>query len=122
MLPAIPLLFFLAASPEQRAIEYLSSEVQKWSRENHCFSCHNNGDAARALFQAARRGYAIPAATLADTIAWLRNPADWEQHQSNPGFSNPTRARIQFAAALSEARLTDREPLLAAAESLTAIQ
>ena len=37
MLPAIPV-FSLAASPEQRAIEHLSREVPKWSRENHCFS------------------------------------------------------------------------------------
>jgi len=32
VLPAIPLLFFFAASPEQRAVEYLSAEVRKWSR------------------------------------------------------------------------------------------
>jgi hypothetical protein len=122
MLQAIPLLFFLAASPEQRGVEYLAGEVQKWSRENHCFSCHNNGDAARALFRAARTGFAISEETVADTIAWLRQPADWEKTRSNPGFSNPVLARIQFAAALSEARLEDRAPLLTAAESLAAIQ
>src|ERR1051326_2130606 len=122
MLPAVLPLFFLAASSEQRAVEYLSGEVQRWSRENHCFSCHNNGDAARAVFRAARSGYAIPETAVADTVAWLTQPAKWENTQSNPGFSNPTLARIQFASALSEARLPDRAPLVAAAESLAMMQ
>src|SRR6266853_1906685 len=26
------------------AVEYLVVEVPRWARENHCFSCHNNGD------------------------------------------------------------------------------
>src|SRR2546421_36509 len=94
------LLFFLAATPQQRAVEYLAREVPKWSRENHCHSCHNNGDGARALFTAARRGYAIGHEAVADTVAWLSQPGDWEHTQGNPGFSNATLARIQFAAAL----------------------
>src|SRR5690349_7242926 len=104
MLAAIPVLFFLAASPEQRAVEYLAGEVRKWSRENHCFSCHNNGDAARALFRAARSGLPVQEADVADTLAWLRDPAGWDRSKINPGFSNPVLARIQFAAALTEAR------------------
>ena len=42
--------------PEARAVAFLSREVPRWSRENHCYSCHNNGDAARALYQASRTG------------------------------------------------------------------
>src|SRR5262249_25750881 len=34
---------------EERAVAYLVREVPLWSQENHCFSCHNNGDGARAL-------------------------------------------------------------------------
>ncbi len=34
-------------SPEARAVAFLAREVPRWSRENHCYSCHNNGDAAR---------------------------------------------------------------------------
>ena len=45
--------------PKDRAIAFLSREVPRWSRENRCFSCHNNGDAARALYDASRRGYAV---------------------------------------------------------------
>jgi len=122
MLAVYPVLFFLAATPEQRAVEYLAREVAKWSRENHCFSCHNNGDGARVLFRAARSGYKVQQADIVDTLAWLREPAKWDGNQVNPGFSNPTLARIQFAAALSEAKLPDRGPLLAAAESLVPMQ
>ena len=41
-----------AATPEERALAYLAREVPAWSRENHCFSCHNNWDGARARHQA----------------------------------------------------------------------
>ena len=36
-------------TPEGRAVRYLAGEVPKWPVNNKCFSCHNNGDAARAL-------------------------------------------------------------------------
>jgi hypothetical protein len=39
-----------AATPEQRAIDYLAREVPRWSAGNHCYSCHNNGDGARLIF------------------------------------------------------------------------
>ncbi len=61
-------------SAEQRAIDYLAREVPRWSKENHCFSCHNNGDAARALYVARRLGYRVPGEALADTTAWLLRP------------------------------------------------
>ena len=47
-------------APELRAVGFLSHEVPKWSRENHCYSCHNNGDAARALYEAAAPDIASP--------------------------------------------------------------
>jgi hypothetical protein len=99
------LAFFLslAATPQQRAIDYLSREVPRWSRENHCYSCHNNGDAARALYAAARLGYAVPKEALADTTAWLLAPARWDDNHGNPAASDRKLARIQFAAALTEA-------------------
>ncbi len=117
-------LFFLAAAttPEQRAIDYLASEVPRWHRENHCYSCHNNGDAARALYLASRLGYSVPAEALKDTTEWLLRPGDWENHQGTPGFSSPKLAHVQFAAALAEAHLPDRQAMPAAAESLLAYQ
>ena len=47
------------ASPEDRALAFLGREVPLWSRSNHCFSCHNNGDAARALYAGLQYGFAI---------------------------------------------------------------
>ena len=39
-------------SPEGKALAYLAIEVPRWSSEHKCFSCHNNGDGARALYLA----------------------------------------------------------------------
>src|SRR5436305_12386153 len=47
-------------TPEERAIAFLGREVPRWQRENHCYSCHNNGDGARALLEAARQGFSLP--------------------------------------------------------------
>ncbi len=119
---AVLALFFLAAgSPEQRAVDYLAREVERWPGENHCYSCHNNGDAARAVFAAARLGYTVPKTALAGTEAWLSHPENWDKPQAGAGFNNAKLARIQFAAALAESRAADRA-LKAAAESLLPMQ
>jgi len=49
----------IAGSPEARAVAYLTAEVPRWRREHPCYSCHNNGDAARALIAAGRRGHQV---------------------------------------------------------------
>ncbi len=107
---------------EKRAVAYLSQEVPNWPRENNCFSCHNNGDAARALYVAGTMSHAVPSAALEDTTTWLLRPLDWSEAKGDPGFSDLKLARIQFAAALTEAIQTnvveDREPLVTAAERL----
>jgi hypothetical protein len=90
-------------SAEVRAIGFLQREVPAWSRDNGCFSCHNNGDAARALFAAKRSGYRIPQGALADTIDWLRSPSKWNDNQGDPGFSDQRLADIQFTASLAAA-------------------
>jgi hypothetical protein len=110
------------ASPEERAVAYLAREVPRWRRENGCFSCHNNGDAARALFAARRRKLAVPPEALADTIAWLSRPVAWDDNQGDPGFSDKRLARVQFSSALADGLaaglLRDRRVLGAAAEAL----
>ena len=98
------------AQAEARATGYLVVEVPRWARENHCFSCHNNGDGARALYVAARLGYLVPDAALADTAKWLLEPGKWDNNGGNPGFSDKKLARIQFAAALSEAYVSGAIP------------
>jgi hypothetical protein len=106
----------------QRAVAYLSQEVPNWPRQNNCFSCHNNGDAARALYVARAMSQAVPAGALADTTAWLLHPLAWNEAKGNPGFSDLKLARIEFAAALTEAVQTrailDTAPLVTAAERL----
>ncbi|HEY2018534.1 MAG TPA: prenyltransferase/squalene oxidase repeat-containing protein [Bryobacteraceae bacterium] len=103
MIAVLAFLLLADVSPEQRAVNYLAGEVPRWQRDNHCFSCHNNGDGARALYAAARRGFVLPKGTLDDTTRWLLQPAGWDRNQGTPGFSNAKLARIQFAAALAEA-------------------
>jgi hypothetical protein len=111
-----------AATSEQRATAYLAGEVPRWARENQCYSCHNNGDGARVLFLARRRGHTVGDAALAGTLDWLRKPAAWDDAHGTPGFSNVTLARIQFSAALLEAQLADRAPLREAAALLVRAQ
>src|SRR5258705_6390490 len=94
-----------------RAIEYLVGEVPRWAAENHCFSCHNNGDGARVLYVASRLGYPVPDSALAGTAKWLLEPGKWDNNGGNPGFGDKKLARIQFAAALSEAYVSGAVPI-----------
>ncbi|QEH35698.1 hypothetical protein OJF2_42550 [Aquisphaera giovannonii] len=92
-----------AEAPEARAIAYLGREVPRWQAENRCFSCHNDGDAARALFRAARLGLAVPDAATAGTVRWLERPEGWDRNGGDGPFNDKVLARIQFAAALADA-------------------
>jgi hypothetical protein len=109
-----------------RAVEYLVREVPRWSKENRCFSCHNNGDAARALYVAEQTGYRVPQSALADTTRWLLAPGDWDHDRTSPAFGDRKLARIQFASALAQAYeagiVRDRAAVIAAAESLLRYQ
>src|SRR5437764_15267523 len=97
----------------QAALHFLSTEVPQWERDNHCYSCHNNGDAARALYLAKARGYDVPPDALKTTTAWLLQPQKWGEIHGAPAASDKHLAQIQFAGALTEAFLTgatrDRE-------------
>jgi hypothetical protein len=111
---------------ESRAVGFLMREVPAWSKENGCFSCHNNGDAARALYAASRKGHRVPDHVLADTTEWVKRPARWDDNKGDPGFSDKRLADIQFAASLLTAfetgRVKDRRPLEQAARKLAASQ
>jgi hypothetical protein len=109
-----------APTPESRALAYLACEVPRWSTENRCFSCHNNGDAARALYMAARLSLPVPPRALADTSDWLTQPVKWDHNGGESSARDKDLARIQFAAALVDALdaklLKDRRPLAQAAK------
>lgn len=115
-----------ARTPEARATEFLAREVPRWSRENHCFSCHNNGDAARALFVASRRGFPVPAEATAATTAWLARPSGWDRNGGDGPFSDKRLGRVAFTAALAAATRTgavrDRSAMNDAAVRLAADQ
>jgi hypothetical protein len=108
------------------AIRFLNTEVARWPRENHCYSCHNNGDGARALYLARKRGYTVPTDVLADTTAWLRRSDEWAAIKGVPAVGSANLARVQFAAALVEARRSGETPspavLAAVARELLAAQ
>jgi hypothetical protein len=109
-------------SPETRAVAFLAREVPRWSRENHCYSCHNNGDAARALYEAARAGYRVPDEAMADTTDWLNRPSGWDRNGGDGPFSDKRLARLAFTSAMASAaragRVPDRAALVRAADRM----
>jgi Squalene-hopene cyclase C-terminal domain len=110
------------SSAEAKAVAFLGAEVRRWSRDNHCFSCHNNGDAARALYRASTAGIGVPPAALAETTRWLIRPADWEHNGGDGPFSDKRLARVVFTTTLETAVATrwvkDRSVFLHAAQQL----
>jgi hypothetical protein len=107
-------------TPEGRALTYLAREVPRWRAENGCFSCHNNGDAARSLYAAKHLSRPVPAEALTDTTRWLSRPERWDQNGRDGATADKGVARIQFAAALAEALdaglVEDRRTLTRAAD------
>jgi hypothetical protein len=111
---------------EARAVDFLKREVPAWSRGNGCFSCHNNGDAARALYTASQQGYRISPDVLAETTAWLSEPRNWDKGKGDPGFNDQRLANLQFALALLVAietgHVADKKQLLVAAQRVASDQ
>lgn len=109
-----------AQDPVERALNYLSAEVPSWREKNGCFSCHNNGDGARALYAANQLD------PVGSTTGWLTKPEEWDKGTANTPGSDKTLALYQFAAALTSAieagAITDRKVLHKVAQSLVAVQ
>jgi hypothetical protein len=109
-----------------RAAAFLGREVPRWSAENKCYSCHNNGDAARALYTAVRLGVHPYGEALADTTRWLSQPDRWQHNGGDDAFNDKKLATIQFSFALlcaMEADLVqEKTALLRAAEMVAALQ
>src|SRR6266849_3622048 len=120
LVPLAVTLTGLMADPQRRALAYLAQEVPRWARENKCYSCHNNGDAARALYTAAQLSHPVPTNVLEDTSRWLERPQQWDHNGGDGPFSDKKLARIQFAAALVDALgaglVKDRQVLTRAAD------
>ena len=114
------------STPEERAIAYLAREVPRWSAKNKCYSCHNNGVAARALYAAKRQKMDVPANALEDTSRWLARPADWAHNGGEGPFNDKVLSGIQFAASLADAidsgLVRDRQALERAAKLVAEAQ
>jgi squalene cyclase len=88
--------------PEEAGVRYVAREVAQWPAENRCFSCHNNGDGARALILASRLKVGPGVQPLDSTLEWLQKPDEWGKNNVT-AFGDQKLARIQFAAALADA-------------------
>jgi hypothetical protein len=113
-------------TPEGRAADLLAREVPRWPAEEKCFSCHNSGVGASALFAAVRRGQKVPDKALAETTRWLTQPDKWDGKRDGGTPTDQALVRIQFGAALVEAIdagvVKERKPLRAAARLIAAEQ
>jgi hypothetical protein len=110
----------------RRSVALLAAEVPQWKTANGCYSCHNNGDAVRALVWAKRAGFAVPTESLKDSIEWLARPEKWKENGPDEEFNDRRLAAIQFSVALREARaaslVEEESSLKAAAELLAEVQ
>ena len=103
-----------------KAIAFLARNVAAWPRDNHCFSCHNNGDAARVLYVAKQHRFPVPDDSLRTTTTWLNNPSAWHAGTEDAEFKDKELATIQFASALVAA--TEAEAILPNAALAAAAQ
>ena len=132
MTPPVGLIFTLLSAyqapqtTEVRALAYLAREVPLWAAENRCHSCHHDGDGARALLDAVRRGQKVDPRAIEETAAWLMKPEGWSKNGGDGPFSDKVLAQIQFTstlAALAAAGRPEARPALArAAERLAGRQ
>ena len=97
----------------EAGLVYLSTEALDWPEENHCFSCHNNGDAARVLFRLGNERVRSETPKWNDLLQWLNQPALWEKSTSSDVVLSPALALIQFglaSVAAEEQKLIQTNP------------
>jgi hypothetical protein len=103
------------AVPIAKGVDYLKKEVANWK---------HNGDATRALLIAASKGYDI-GTSLDESLAFLQQPATWDETNAPSGIDSKALARLQFTSALAVAERHGKAPasaLEAAAKLLVADQ
>jgi hypothetical protein len=100
-----------ASAGVKEAVAYLEDEVPRWKTENKCYSCHNNGDGARALILA-KSG---KQESIRDTLRFLSNPAEW------PADLAPL-ALVQYTAALAASGDTSSAAFKAGVHRIVAAQ
>ncbi len=127
----VPTIFAGAIEPTeldkaiQRSIHYLAVEVPQWQKENDCASCHNQGDASRALIEAHRQKLFNGQSSLQTSIDWIGQPGHWELNRGLPEANDPTLSNLQFASTLLAAHKVLRpmpDAVKQAAEILAPLQ
>ena len=92
------------------AVAFLAAEVPRWFRENKCYSCHNNGDAARALLAALKSGNLENRVPLADTLEFLSRPERWDANGPEGPFKDKNWRHHPVATALVDAIRGEGDP------------
>jgi outer membrane protein OmpA-like peptidoglycan-associated protein len=67
----------------QRGIEWLQPAAVEWQRNNQCFGCHVQAQAAMGLAVATRNGYLVSRAALQELTDYMRLLQDTDGSESN---------------------------------------
>ena len=95
-----------------KAFQYLEKESLQWVQENKCYSCHNNGDAARALFLTSPKLAArFSGPQWRELIEWYQEPDKWNEASNRELDLSPTLGLVQFAATSIEAQRQTLRPM-----------
>ncbi len=86
-------------SAMRRAFNYLLDESSNWSGENNCFSCHNNGDAVRALLAYQQEPHTFAGSSWRKLLKWFDQPGEWLKSPSDEFGESPILTFIQFGTA-----------------------
>lgn len=100
-----------------RGVDFLKKEAPKWTLER-------NSEATRALLAAGAKGHDV-GTSLDETLAFLKQPATWDQSKAVIGTGNKTLAYVRLSSALAAAERNGKAPaasLEAAAKLLVAEQ
>ena len=100
LLPSLIVSTSLLADRQREAVieatQYLKTEALSWRTENACFSCHNNGDAMRALFECSTSPLPFRTSQWKESLLWLEAPRKWKEANSTEVKLSPALAIIQF--------------------------
>ena len=84
----------------ERGLAFLENDVAQWRKEHECATCHHGVMTVWAYSEATRRGFAVKAETVAETVEWAKKrffdridkPRD-----TRPGWSMVSTPAIYFA-------------------------
>ncbi len=96
------------SAPLTQARAYIIQEANAWYPENNCYSCHNHGDAVRALLLNDPDGTQLQSPAWDPFWQWLADPKQWMSDAAPESRESPILVRIQFGALLAVAQQNQR--------------